>query len=65
MLKPPLHPTDNLLRIILKHIVACYRLIDIVALKKKKKETQKFEGYTHLRLAKIAYEKSPQVFGRL
>ena len=54
MLKPPLHPTDHLLRIILEHIVACYKAVRHCNLTKKKK---KFEGYAHLRLAQIAYEK--------
>ena len=54
MLKPPLHPTDHLLRIILEHIVACYKAVRHCNLTKKK---EKFEGYAHLRLAQIAYEK--------
>ncbi len=55
MLKPPLHPTDHLLRIILEHIVACHKDVRHCSLTKKKEK--KFEGYTHLRLAQVAYEK--------
>ncbi len=61
MLKSPLHPTAHLLKIVLEHIVECYKTVDIVALP----TFSKFEGYTHLRLAKVASEKVRKFSGRL